>query len=97
MNDATSTTRYVRNERIITQEAGGATVLLTLDEGRYYSLDGVGSRAWSLCDGHHTVSEIAALLEREFDATSSEIEHDLLELFASLSDEKLVVHNPEKS
>jgi len=97
MSAITSASQFCRNEQVIKQEAGGTTVLLSLAGGQYYSLDGVGGRAWELSDGSRTVSEIALLLESEFDAAAGVIERDLLELFSSLADEKLVTQAQEQS
>jgi pyrroloquinoline quinone biosynthesis protein D len=83
-------TRLQRNEGILTQEAAGTIVLLSLEIGQYYCLDGVGGRAWELCDGHRTVSEIAGLLSEEFDAPAATIERDLMELLTNLADENLL-------
>ncbi len=66
-----------RNERILKQEAAGTTVLLDIDGGQYYSLDGAGGRVWELCDGSHTVSDIVAILGREYDAPLTTLEQDL--------------------
>ena len=96
MRAITPASRFCQNERIIRQEAGGTTVLLSLEGGQYYSLNGVGGRAWELSDGRRTVSEIARLLESEFDAPAAVIERDLLGLFSDLADEKLVTQAQEE-
>jgi hypothetical protein len=97
MSAITSASRFCQSKRIIKQEAGGTTVLLSLEGGRYYSLEGVGGRAWELADGSRTVSEIALLLESEFDAPVGVIERDLIGLFSDLADEKLVAQDQEKN
>ena len=97
MSPITAASRFRQSERVINQEAGGTTVLLSLEGGQYYSLNGVGGRAWELADGSRTVSELAVLLESEFDAPAGVIERDLLELFSSLADEKLVTQAQEQS
>jgi hypothetical protein len=97
MSAITAASRFCRNERVIKQEAGGTTVLLSLEGGQYYSLNGVGGRAWELSDGSRTVSELAVLLESEFDAPAGVIERDLLELFSNLADEKLVAQDQAES
>ena len=75
------------------QEADGTVVLLTLDGGSYYALDGAGSRAWQLCDGHRTVSDIAALVGGEYEVLPETVASDLTALFADLSNENLVREN----
>ena len=97
MKAITSTSRPRRQERILDQEAGGTTVLLSLEAGQYYSLNAVGGRAWALCDGSRKVSEIAGVLGGQFDASTETIERDLLELFNDLAHENLVVESPEPS
>lgn len=84
-------TRFVRDTKIIEQEAAGTVVLVHMDNGKYYSLEGIGSRAWELCDGQKTVAEIARALETEFDAPLETIERDLIELLTDLANENLVV------
>lgn len=85
------TTRLIRDKRIIEQEAAGTVVLVHMDNGKYYSLEGIGGRAWELCDGQRTVAEMARALETEFDAPLETIERDLIELFTDLANENLVV------
>jgi hypothetical protein len=97
MSPITAASRFRQSERVINQEAGGTTVLLSLEGGQYYSLNGVGGRAWELADGSRTVSELAVLLESEFDAPAGVIERDLLELFSNLADEKLVTQDQAES
>jgi hypothetical protein len=83
-------TRLQQNENILKQEAAGTVVLLDVEDGRYYSLEDVGSRAWDLCDGTRTVAEIASLLEAEFDAPAKTILNDLLELLTDMANENLL-------
>lgn len=86
-----------RKERILKQTAAGTVVLLTVDDGQYYALDGVGGRIWELCDGSRTVSEIAAILCDEYEATAETIEGDLHELLTDLANENLVGENAQKT
>ena len=66
---------------------------LTLDGGQYYALEGTGGRAWELCNGHRTVSEIAAILAGEYDASQGNIASDLIALFNDLAHENLAREN----
>ena len=93
MKTITSSMRLEHQERILKQEAAGTVVLLTLDGGQYYALDGTGGRAWELCNGHRTVSEIAAILAGEYDAPQGNIASDLIALFTDLAHENLAREN----
>ncbi|MEI6393779.1 MAG: PqqD family protein [Verrucomicrobiota bacterium] len=88
-----SRTRLQRRQNILKQEAAGTVVLLNMDDGRYFALDGVGGRVWDLCDGSRTLSEIAAILAEEYEAPAETIERDLAELINDLTNEELVGEN----
>jgi hypothetical protein len=62
-----------------------------MDNGKYYSLEGNGGRAWELCDGQRTVAEIARVMETEFDAPYETIERDIIKMFTEMANENLVV------
>ena len=84
-----------QGERILTQQAAGTVVLLSLDTGEYYALNEVGSRVWELCDGTRRVSEVVALLCQEYAAPAETITADVLELLQDLAHEQLVVEGHE--
>ena len=90
MKTITSSMRLEHQERILKQEAAGTVVLLDLDGGHYYALEGTGGRAWELCNGARNVSEIGRIIGAEYDAAAENIEQDLLELFTELANESLV-------
>lgn len=69
----------LRQREYETDEEGNVTVLVPHPENwftrilpkpknwaRRVHLDPVGSRVWSLCDGQHSIRQIARLLEEEF-------------------------------
>ena len=90
MNPILPTSRLRRCPQIIAQTAAGATVLLSVDRGQYYSLEDVGTRAWELCDGSRTVGEMAALLAAEYAVAEHTVSADLVELLTELANEDLV-------
>jgi hypothetical protein len=49
------------------QRIDGEDVLLDIDGEELLGLNEVGARIWALCDGGHSVDDIAAELSREFD------------------------------
>lgn len=94
MKKISLSSRLRRQDHILKQEAEGTMVLLRMDGGQYYALNEVGSQAWELLDGNHTVSEVATTLWERFDAPLPHIRNDLIELLTDLIHEKLVVENP---
>jgi hypothetical protein len=83
--------RPARSPRVLAQQADGATVLLSLDEGTYFRLNEVGALIWDLCDGDHTVGEIVDAISAEYDASLDQVGADVISLVEELSSERLLV------
>jgi len=66
-------------------------VLLSLDDGSYYSLNDVGAHVWNLCDGARTLAQVVEGVCLEFDATPEEVTPDVVSLVDDLASEKLLV------
>ena len=86
--------RPTRRENVLTQETSDALVLLDPNGGAYFSLNEVGSRVWSLCDGTRTVADVVGVLADEFEAPTETIRDDVLELLEELASERLVTEAP---
>jgi hypothetical protein len=82
--------RLQRCPRVLDQQATGTTVLLNLEDGEYFALDGIGGRVWELCRDGRTLAEVAATLSEEYDAPLPVIQEDVLELVTDLVREKLI-------
>jgi coenzyme PQQ biosynthesis protein PqqD len=81
--------RIRRRPDILSQRVDDQLVLLSPRDGQYFALDEVGGRLWELCDGAHTIADIADVLAHEYDAPRATIETDVRELLHELVDEKL--------
>ena len=66
-------------------------MLLDVKSGRYYALDPVAGRIWQLCDGSHSVRQIAEVLGDEFDTSGQPIDDDVIGLVSELAGESLLV------
>jgi len=86
------TTRIAPHPDVVWRLVEGEVVLLNVTTGQYYSLDEVGTRVWSLlpATGSSLEGLRNALLE-EFEATPSDIDRDLQDLFGRLLAADLVV------
>ncbi len=83
--------RLRRRDRVLAREAAGTLVVLDLDSGQYFSLDGVGARAWELCDGERDVGSMLERLGEEYDAPIEVVREDLLAFLQEMLDEALLV------
>ena len=68
----------------------GEAVLLDFSTGRYYTLNRVGSVIWEHCTGHHTISDIQAVLCDRFDVAPERALEDLISLVNELIQEGLL-------
>jgi hypothetical protein len=76
--------------QVLSQRGADAIVLLSLSHGRYYTLEGVGARAWELCDGTRNRREVGAAISREYDVPPERVDADLAELIDDLVTEELL-------
>ena len=72
------------------RELAGEAVLLQLDAGMYYGLDGVGTRLWQLIADRGRLRDVLEQAQREFDVDPVILERDLLALVEELAEKKLV-------
>lgn len=80
-----------RREQILVQQSADKLILFNLEDGQYFALDNeVSTRIWELSDGTHTVSQMAEVITKEFDAPPDVIKADILELLEELAKEKLL-------
>jgi hypothetical protein len=75
---------------VVSQTSERQTVLLQLESGTYFSLDGVGTLVWELCDGHRTIREIAARVCDDYDIDAPTASADVLALLTELEHARLV-------
>ena len=71
------------------------SVLLNLDSERYYGLDDVGTRFWSVLTTSDSIEAAYEKLTEEYDVDSHVLRADLLALVENLVDQGLLVRaNP---
>jgi len=82
--------RVTPSDEVLAQEVGDEVVLLDLAGERYFGLDPVGTRIWTLLPDAANLGVVLDCLCEEFDAPRERIETDLLALIAALSEAGLV-------
>jgi hypothetical protein len=75
---------------VLTQDVGGEVVLLDLATERYFGLDPVGTRIWTLLAQEQPLQQVLDTLVDEYDAPPERLHDDLLALVAQLRDAGLV-------
>ena len=86
----TTSDRLIASECVVTRIVNGSTVLLNTDTGRYFTLDEIGGRAWTLLTSASSIQEARDQLLSEYAVVPAELMRDLERLIASLRDQGLV-------
>ena len=82
--------RPIPAKHVVTAVHGTRTVLLDSKAGRYYGLDDVGGRIWTLVRDGCTTEEIVQHLANEYDADIDTINTDVNQILSDLRSRKLV-------
>ena len=77
---------FILSKNALLRELDGEAVILDLDSGTYFGLNAVGTRIWQLIERHGRLKDVFDELCREYDATTDELERDLLGLVARLAE-----------
>jgi len=72
------------------RELGGDVVILNVETGVYFGLDGSGGVIWRELVEHGSVEKTLESLKRQFDVEPGELRRDLDDLLARLVDKGLV-------
>lgn len=74
----------------ISTEIEDEMVVLQLDTGTYFGIDGVGPRVWELLQEPLTVGELEDELLNEYDISRDRLHQDVDELLCDLRDASLI-------
>jgi hypothetical protein len=81
----------VNSNKVIHETIEGETVLVNLDSGNYYSLDGVGAKVWGLINDGVDYDGMVKWVASRYDGNRAEIEESLRSLISELQCEYLIV------
>ena len=84
------TTTVARNETILFTDLDDTVVMMDVDEGRYYELDPVGAKIWTLLDTARTVAELCEALVAAYDVEPEVCRRDVLAFLNEIEDMGLV-------
>jgi len=83
-------TIVVRVEGLCSGELDGEAVLMSIDQGRYYGMDRIGSRVWELMETPFIISDLCDKLQKEYEVNPEECERDVLEFLNQLAEANLL-------
>ena len=80
----------VVSQTAVFREMDGEAVILDLESGTYFGLNGVGTRMWQLIEEEGRLRVVFDRLADEFDVAGDRLEQDLIDLVSRLVDKGLV-------
>jgi hypothetical protein len=84
-----STIRAVKDQ--VSCDLEGEAVILSLNEGIYYTLNSVGARIWNLIREPLQVGMVCDIIVKEFDVAADKCERDVLQVLGEMEKEGLIV------
>jgi hypothetical protein len=79
-----------RSEEPVSAEVDGTVVMMSIDQGMYFGLEGVGSRIWALIEQPRSVRDLCGALTQEFDIDAESCHHEVVEFLEELLDAQLI-------
>ena len=75
---------------IVASDIDGETVMMSVENGKYYGLDDIGSRIWELIERPVKVSDLIDTLLKRFDIDRETCERDVLKFLNGLNDDRIL-------
>ncbi len=89
----TSDSRIERTDQCILAETDEGLVLLSLSDGRFYSLQDTGRRIWELLEHNPLVAELVSALQEEFEIDHATCTSEVIDLLSALKRRNFVRMN----
>jgi len=75
---------------VLFRDLDGEAVLLATESGKYFGLNEVGTRLWSLLHLHGDVEAVCLALLAEYDVPEARLREDVAQFVGALADRGLV-------
>jgi hypothetical protein len=78
MTNLTINMPLTRDSDLVCAEMDGDLVMMSIENGEYYGIGGVGTRIWELLDQPTTIEQIVETIMAEFDIEETQCRDDAL-------------------
>jgi hypothetical protein len=78
MTNLTLNTCLTRDPDLVCAEMDGDLVMMSIENGEYYGIGGVGTRIWELLDQPTTIQQLVETIKSEFDIEEDRCRDDVL-------------------
>jgi hypothetical protein len=86
----TPNTIVAQTKELVSSDLDGETVLLSIETGKYYNMDPIGSRIWELIKEPISVSQLIDILLGEFKVDREQCEAEVLAFLNKLAGDHLI-------
>lgn len=76
---------------LVAADMDGEKVMLNIEKGKYFSLNGIGGRIWELLEKPLAVREVVAALLKEYDVEEKTCQHHVQAFLSNLYAQGLIV------
>jgi hypothetical protein len=84
-------TQLSRNPALVHTELDGHTMMMSIEAGKYFSLNRMGSRIWQLIERPVRAADVVTTLEREFEIDAEQCRAETFAFLEGLHAKGLVV------
>lgn len=84
----------VQSQDLVVSELDGYTMLMSIEEGKFYSISPVGTRIWQHLEQPCRLAAVGEALKAEFDVPVERCHAELLAFVTRLAEERLVQVRP---
>lgn len=84
------TSRVFAKTGHLATDLGNETVIFNTLNEKYYGLNDVGTRVWSLIQEPRTIDEIVGIVAKEYEVEPEQFERDLTKLLQDLQSANLI-------
>ncbi len=77
MSPVPSTTLFTRNPNLVAADIDGDLVMMSIEQGEYFGITGVGSRVWELLAAPTTVANITCVICAEYAVEEATCQADM--------------------
>lgn len=80
-----------RNDELIVASIDGELVMLSVEKGQYFGIEGVGTRIWELLESPKTEDSIIESIIEEFEVDEATCRRDVVEFLDRMLEMELIV------
>nr|WP_251032996.1 lasso peptide biosynthesis PqqD family chaperone [Bacillus sp. ISL-7] len=84
-------TTIVQSPGNIISDMDGETVMMNIDNGKYYNLGTIGGSIWEILKTPSSIAKLISKLTNEFDVENSECQKEVIPFLEQLLNEKLIM------